>query len=136
MWWKGRYNFVIVFLFLFLFSCDREKKYQDYNEKDFYEVQGVITKVYQTYSIFDSSYNNLMDYSYAINDSVYLEGKEREFHKAWQFGDPIVILVHRDDSSISFYARNGVVNSFSEKQFEMFNTILEIDSDKKKGTTP
>ncbi len=72
-----------------------------------------------------------MDYTYAINDSVFLEGKEKEFYKAWNIGQPIVVLVHKKDSSISFYARDGIVSSFSEKQLEMFNTILEIDRLKK-----
>ncbi len=116
---------------LFFLSCAKEKKYQDYNENEFYEAQGVITKVYQTPSVFDESYNKLMDYTYVINDSVFLEGKEKEFYKAWIVGQPVVILVHKKDSSISFYARDGIVRSFSEKQLEMFNTILKIDRLKK-----
>ena len=128
---KGRFSyFFIAFIFI---SCTKEKRYQDYNENEFYEAQGIITKVYQTSSVFDESYNKLMDYTYAINDSVFLEGKEKEFYKAWNIGQPIVVLVHKKDSSISFYARDGIVHSFSEKQLEMFNTILEIDRLKNKN---
>ncbi|WP_299107737.1 hypothetical protein [uncultured Tenacibaculum sp.] len=123
---KGRFNYFFIVSIIFL-SCTKEKRYQDYNENDFYEVQGVVTKAYQTSSIFDSSYNRLMNYTYAINDSIFLEGKEKEFYKAWEFGQPIIVLVHRKDSTISFYARSGILNSLTEKQIETFNTILEID---------
>lgn len=126
---KGKFSFFL--MVIFFLSCTKEKRYQDYNENEFYEVQGIITKVYQTSSVFDESYNKLMDYTYAINDSVFLEGKEKGFYKAWNIGQPIVVLVHKKDSSISFYARDGIVHSFSEKQLEIFNTILEIDRLKK-----
>lgn len=126
---KGRFSFFLIVFFFF--SCAKEKRYQDYNENEFYEAQGIITKVYQTSSVFDESYNKLMDYTYVINDSVFLKGKEKEFYKAWNIGQPVVVLVHNKDSSISFYARDGIVRSFSEKQLEMFNTILEIDRPKK-----
>ena len=129
MLWRERYSCFIIFLIFF--SCSKDKKYEDFNENDFYEVQGVITKVYRTPSVFDSSYNMLMDYSYAVNDSIFLNGSEKEFYKAWSIGQPIVVLVHKNDFNINFYARDGVVSSFSEKQLDMFNTILEIEMNKK-----
>ena len=129
MLWRGKYSCFIIFLIFF--SCSKEKRYEDFNENDFYEVQGVITKVYQTPSVFDSAYNMLMDYSYVVNDTIFLNGSEKEFYKVWSIWQPIVVLVHKNDSNINFYARDGVVSSFSEKQLEMFNTILEIEKNKK-----
>ena len=127
---KERYKYLVI-LILFCFSCGEEKRYEDYKENDFYETQGVVTKVYQTSSVFDSSLNKLMDYTYVINDSVFLEGKEKEFHKAWVFGQPVIVLIHKKDSNISFYARDGILNNLTEKQLKTFNTILEIDRSKK-----
>jgi hypothetical protein len=127
---KERYKYLVI-LILFCFSCGEEKRYEDYKENDFYETQGVVTKVYQTSSVFDSSLNKLMDYTYVINDSVFLEGKEKEFHKAWEFGQPVIVLIHKKDSNISFYARDGILNNLTEKQLKTFNTILEIDRSKK-----
>ena len=132
MLWRGKYKSLVIAA-LFCFSCEKEKRYEDYNEDDFYEAQGVVTKVYQTSSVFDSSFNKLIDYTYAINDSIFLEGKEVEFYKAWRFGQPIIVLVHKKDSSISFYARDGILNNITEKQMKMFNTILVIDGKKSKN---
>ncbi|RKF04382.1 hypothetical protein C8N26_1049 [Tenacibaculum lutimaris] len=129
MWWREKYNYLIIFIVFF--SCSKEKRYEDFNENDFYEVQGIITKVYQTSSVFDSSYNKLMDYSYALNDSVFLNGSEKEFYKAWVVGEPIVVLVHKKDSKINFYARNGVLDNVTEEQFRQLNFILEIEKNKK-----
>ena len=129
MWWREKYNYLIIFIVFF--SCSKEKRYEDFNENDFYEVQGIITKVYQTSSVFDSSYNKLMDYSYAVNDSVFLNGSEKEFYKAWVVGEPIVVLVHKKDSKINFYARNGVLDNVTEEQFRQLNLILEIEKNKK-----
>ena len=81
MLWRGKYSCFIIFLIFF--SCSKEKRYEDFNENDFYEVQGVITKVYQTPSVFDSAYNMLMDYSYVVNDTIFLNGSEKEFYKVW-----------------------------------------------------
>lgn len=127
---KEKYKYLVI-LILFCFSCSEEKRYEDYKEGDFYEVQGVITKVYQTSSIFDESHNKLMGYTYVINDSVFLEDKEKEFHKAWEFGQPIIVLVHKEDYNISFYARDGILNNLTKKQLKTFNAILEIDRSKK-----
>lgn len=107
------------------------KRYEDFNEKDFYEVQGIIIKVYQTPSVFDSPYNKLMDYSYVVNDSIFLNGSEKKFHKAWVIGEPIVVLVHKNDVNISFYARNGALENVTEEQFSKLNLILEIEKNKK-----
>ncbi|WGH74128.1 hypothetical protein P8625_08335 [Tenacibaculum tangerinum] len=122
MWWRGKFNFFIILLIFF--SCSKEKRYEDFNEEDFYEVQGIITNVYQTPSVFDSPYNKSMNYSYSVNDSVFLNGSEREFYKAWVVGDPIVVLVHKNDSKINFYARNGFLDNVTEEQFRQLNLIL------------
>ncbi|MDY0780256.1 hypothetical protein [Tenacibaculum sp. IB213877] len=115
-----------------MISCNTKKKYEDYNENDFYEVQGVVTKVYSTSSVFDDSYNKLMDYVYCVNDSLILSGKEKEFFKAWKFGQPIIVLVHKTNPEISFYARNGFLNKITKTQEESLYKVLLIEAEKQK----
>ncbi|CAM1346237.1 hypothetical protein [Tenacibaculum crassostreae] len=128
MWWKGKFNYLVVLVVFF--SCLKEKRYEDFNEKDFYEVQGIITKVYQTPSVFDSSYNKLMDYTYAVNDSVFLNGSEKEFYKAWNVGDPIIVLVHKNDCKINFYARDGLSKNVTDEQIRQLSLVLDIELNK------
>tara|TARA_R110001632_G_scaffold18712_18_gene57697 strand:+ start:4489 stop:4890 length:402 start_codon:yes stop_codon:yes gene_type:complete len=131
MWLKEKYNILALSLILLL-SCTSEKKYEDYNENDFYEVQGAITKVYNTSSVFDNSSNKLMNYVYCVNDSVILNGSEKEFYQAWRFGQPIVVLVHKKDYNINFFARIGLSGTMNNKQAKMIDDVLEMESKKQK----
>lgn len=122
---KGRFSLIV--LLLILFSCKNEKKYEDYNENDFQEVQGVITNVYFTSNPFDSPHNKLMNYCYILSDSTVLKGKEKDFHLDWQVGQPIIILVHKKDPKINFYGRNGLLDGLTKYQAISFDSILRAN---------
>lgn len=124
MLWKGKFN--LIFLFLVLISCKNEKKYKDYKETDFYEVQGTVTNNYETSSPFDSPYNKLIDYCYILKDSTILFGKENEFYLDLNLGQPVVILVHKKDPKISFYGRTGLLDGLTKYQANSFDSILRI----------
>ncbi len=47
------FRYIIFLSVLFLFSCESPKKYSDYSEDDFYEVQGIITNIGQNNDLFD-----------------------------------------------------------------------------------
>ena len=127
MWLNVRYSFFILSLFVLL-SCNSEKKYEDYNENDFYEVQGAVIKVYNTPSVFDSSSNKLMNYVYCVNDSLILKGSEKEFYQAWYFAQPIVVLVNKNNPEINFFARVGLLETITEKQAKMIDEVLDYES--------
>ena len=87
------------------------KKYEDYSEGDFYEVQGIITKVAPTSDPFDSPRKRNIFYDYHLEMNPPLKGCEKGIDLVLKPGDPIVVLVHRDDNKINFYGRFGVIDN-------------------------
>ena len=47
-------NILLILFVLTILSCNSEKRYEDYNEEDFYEVQGIITSANPNNDPFDS----------------------------------------------------------------------------------
>jgi hypothetical protein len=103
-------NCLILLLFIgLIYSCG-EKKYEDYNENEFNEVQGVITKVKQSSSPFDSSRVRDIEYFYYLGEKEPFRGGEKNIDLYLNSGQPIVVLVHKKDSTINFYGYNGMIN--------------------------
>ena len=99
----------LLIIFLLFFNCDK-KKYEDYNEEDFIERQGIITKMKRTSNPLDSEWNKKITYAYNLyEDSIYY-GQENNISLMLKLGQPIVVLVHKNDDKISFYARRGLVD--------------------------
>ena len=55
-----------VILFLIISCSNTKKEYEDYNEDDFYEVQGIVTKIIPTSDVFDSPRNRDIYYDYYL----------------------------------------------------------------------
>ena len=105
---------VLILLNFGLYSCESEKKYSDYNESDFIEAQGVITDVYLTSDPFDSPINKNIEFKYYMPNSTQLIGKENNLELNWaEKGVPIVVLVNKNDETISFYGRFGLKDTLS-----------------------
>tara|TARA_R110002124_G_scaffold17532_3_gene73518 strand:- start:401033 stop:401410 length:378 start_codon:yes stop_codon:yes gene_type:complete len=102
-----------VILFLIISCSNTKKEYEDYNEDDFYEVQGIVTKIIPTSDVFDSPRNRDIYYDYYLWLSKPLKGEEKNIDLMINPGDGIIVLVHKDDSLINFYARRGIINSGS-----------------------
>lgn len=105
-------KFVFIFLILaFFYSCGSgEKKYEDYNESDFYEVQGIVTETHSSSDPFDSSRIKTIFYDYHLEFNKPLSGSEKNIDLVLRVGDPIVVLVFKKDKKISFFARHGIVD--------------------------
>lgn len=102
-------------ILLFVLGCSEKKKtYYDYNENEFYEVQGVITKTVPTSDPFDSPRKRNIFYDYHLDFSPPLKGSENGIDLVLRVGDPIVVLVHKDDINITFYGRFGIIDESLE----------------------
>lgn len=99
----------LVILVFILFSCKNksELKYEDFNEDDFELVPGIITKIERKrtwiargYQIFQ--YN--ARYAFNLVSDTILTGREDDIEMVINEGEGAYILVHKNDSSISFLA--------------------------------
>jgi len=129
---------IILLIFVFgLFSCKSEKKYSDYNETDFYEVQGIINYANPTSDPFDSTMEKNVSFTYFLdrpNPKTGIENNLEMFEA--QNGYPLIVLVHKDDENISFYGRVGIVESLNEKEKVFLSKHIESEMAKLKIKTP
>lgn len=111
--------FVPIILISCLFSCNRQLKYEDYNEDEFNEVQGLIMSAVPDGDPFNSSSVKNIRYQYYLDQSPPLVGFENISMFEAQRGYPLIVLVHKEDESISFYGRVGILDSLnaSEQSF-------------------
>jgi hypothetical protein len=127
----------IFLLACFFFSCNQKvKRYEDYNEDDFYEVQGVVTNVVRRTNPFAPSNYKTIFYDYHLELPTPLKGKEANVPFMWSQGDPIVILVHKEDTSISFTGYLGIIDEISIERYiiktENENEVNKSKSNEKK----
>ncbi|WP_405384983.1 hypothetical protein [Maribacter sp. LLG6340-A2] len=100
----------IIILFFIIISCNHKDKrdYEDYNDEDFLPVQGIITKVYKK-----SAINNFIkkDIHFIYNLEKENPSKGYEIYSPYilKEGEPVVILVHKDNDSISFFGSRGII---------------------------
>lgn len=107
----------IYFLYIIFIGCSSEKKYADYNEDEFYEVQGVIKKAAPTSNPFDLPVVKDIRYIYFLDRKSPKTGIEKNLVMfEAQDGLPLIVLVHKDDENISFYGRVGVVKNINPKE--------------------
>lgn len=102
-----------------LISCESEKKYSDYIESDFYEVQGIIKYANPTSNPFDLPIVKDISFEYFLDRPNPKTGIEKniEMFEA-QNGYPLIVLVHKNDENISFYGRVGILENLNEKEKE------------------
>lgn len=100
----------IFILFFIITSCNQKYKlaYEDYNDEDFLPVQGIITKVYKKGAI-----NNFIkkDIHFIYNLGKEKPSKGYEVYSPYILneGEPAIILVHKDNDSISFFGSRGII---------------------------
>lgn len=121
------------FLLFIVISC-REKSFEEYNENEFYKAQGVIVSAIMTSSILDDPFMKKIEFEYFINDSLILKNSEDLSFMDLEKGIPIVVLVHKENQTVSFYWRNGFTDSITPFQVQyvkakMDKAVSEIEKD-------
>ena len=101
---------ITIFSIIILTTSCGKKRYEDYNEDDFVEVQGIITKVKRTSSAFDNARRVDIEFVYNLVDTNISYGKEDGIDLVLKYGQPIVVLVHKSDNKISFFGRRGIID--------------------------
>ena len=111
-------NFFILLIIVIGFtSCQSKTKYSDYNESDFYEVQGIINSANLNDNSFDSPIVKNISFSYFLDRSIPKNGNEKnlEMFEAKK-GYPLIVLVHKDNENLSFYGRIGILKTINDKE--------------------
>ena len=114
-----------------LSSCESEKRYSDYNESDFYEVQGFIESASPTSDPFDLPIVKDISFTYFLDRPNPKTGIEKnlEMFEA-QNGYPLIVLVHKDDENISFYGRVGILENLNKEEKEFLEEHLKSEIEK------
>ena len=100
---------ILGIILIFSFSC-KNKEYKDYKAEDFHEVQGIITSVKPTSDPFDGSRMRNISYIYLLEHNPPMEGFEKNIDLYLDVGQPVIVLVHKEDNKINFYGSNGVID--------------------------
>jgi len=97
-------------LLFLIFSCNKseKKKYEDYNEDDFVEVQGIVIKTVKKMN-FQSYFEMDLYYIYNLGQDKPTKGYELKTPYMIGVGEPAVILVHKEDKNITFYGYRGTL---------------------------
>jgi len=101
---------ILCISFIIIISCknDSVRRYEDYNEEDFIEVQGIVVK-----TIKKNNFQNFIEtdihYIYNLELEKPILGKELKSEYMPYEGSPAIILVHRKDKNITFFSRSGTL---------------------------
>jgi hypothetical protein len=114
-------------------SCESEKKYSDYNENDFYEVQGIITYANLDDNPFNDSSVKNIGFTYFLDRTSPKTGKENNLDMfEAKNGYPLIVLVHKKNENISFYGRVGILDNLNEKEKEYLKKHFQNEMNKLK----
>ncbi|UOB18935.1 hypothetical protein [Abyssalbus ytuae] len=123
---------IILLITFFTISCNSKKGYEDYNENDFYEVQGIVTYVEHSTDPFDSPQIKNIKFNYFLDLEIPLNGAENGLNifKIAK-GYPVIVYVHKDDTNTSFYGKIGLVDSLNEKEIIYLKNKMSVAFEKK-----
>ncbi len=113
---------VLIISLIVLFHGCREKStknFEDYNEEDFVEVQGLIIKVEKEFAY----QNRKVDVTYIYNlekDNPNI-GHEQDSPFIPMVGEPRVIMVHKYEENVSFLG----INTYVENENDLIKKYLE-----------
>ncbi len=116
---------IITSTLLVLISSCTKKSFSEYNENEFYKVQGIIISDRATGYPFDSAFMKNITYEYFVNDTLILKGSENFSFVDMVKGMPIEVLVHKKNQKISFYWRNGFSKNITEYQLQYVKKEME-----------
>ena len=128
---------IIISISFGLFSCESEKKYSDFKESDFYEVQGIINYANPTNDPFDSPTEKNISFSYFLDRPNPKTGIENDLEMfEAKNGYPLIVLVYKDNENISFYGRVGILENLNDKEKEFLKKHFQNEMNKTKEKTP
>ncbi|WP_445385752.1 hypothetical protein ACT6NV_02825 [Robiginitalea sp. IMCC44478] len=106
---KNQFTFIITLLFFAGCNSFSEKRYEDYDEKDFIEVQGILVKSFRN-TVYPDGFEADLYFIYNLDkdkpDTGYEKGTP---YLGLHDGDPITVLVHNENPKISFYGSSGII---------------------------
>jgi len=96
---------------LIFLNCSENKKvkYEDFDEKDFIEVQGIITKTVGR-KTFQNRASNDIYFIYYLNNEKPFVGYELQSPYILDNGEPVIVLVHKNNKNISFFGARGIID--------------------------
>ena len=83
---------------------DKGLSYTDFEPEEFYEVEGRVLSNLLSFSL---PRNRVLNYEYFLDQETPLNGYELNIHRTLKPGERFIVLVHKQDSTISFF---GYVN--------------------------
>src|SRR5690606_18640654 len=120
-----------------LFSCESEKKYSDFKESDFYEVQGIINYANPTNDPFDSPTEKNISFSYFLDRPNPKTGIENDLEMfEAKNGYPLIVLVYKDNENISIYGIVVILENLNDKEKEFLKKHFQNEMNKTKEKTP
>ena len=101
--------FIISIILVFTGCNEPEKKsYEDYDEGDFIEVQGIITKTNARNTLQNHIVTDI-HFIYNLNLDKPSVGYELKSPYMLDEGEPVIILVHKEDKNVSFFGARGII---------------------------
>tara|TARA_R110002049_G_scaffold125135_1_gene280744 strand:- start:921 stop:1331 length:411 start_codon:yes stop_codon:yes gene_type:complete len=102
-------KFLIISLIILCHGCKEQstKNYEDYNEEDFVEVQGLIIKVQKEFAYQNRKVD--VTYIYDLEKEKPTIGHEKNSPFILMAGEPKVILVHKYEKNVTFLGGNTYV---------------------------
>ena len=95
-----------------MFLCCKgqtKKSYEDYDDGDFLEVQGIVVKTKRK-TDFKNVIKSSIYFIYNLDKDTPDVGYEIDSPFMLDEGEPAIILVHKNDKKISFFGARGIVN--------------------------
>ncbi|MCL6275437.1 hypothetical protein M3P19_15590 [Muricauda sp. 2012CJ35-5] len=100
--------FVLLSLIFLCCEGQTKKKYEDYNDEDFSEVQGIIIKTTRK-TDFKNVIKSSIHFIYNLDKERPDMGYELNTSYMVHEGEPVIILVHKDDYKVSYFGARGIV---------------------------
>lgn len=116
--------FIICLVFI---NCNESsvKRYEDYNEEDFIEVQGIVMRTVKKNN-FQNFIETDIHYIYNLGHEKPTVGKELKSDYMPHEGEPAIILVHKEDKNITFYGYSGILDEGEDVLLEYLKKCEEI----------
>jgi hypothetical protein len=101
----------VLFGLFIILGCQNKEglKYQDFNDDDFTNVPGIVTKITRTPIVAPRWYEYNVFYAYNLTSDTVLIGKKMDANIVVNKGDGIYILVHKENPKISFIGQGRLV---------------------------
>lgn len=123
--------FIVCLVTSFIGCNESNKKYEDYNDDDFIEVQGIIIKTKRKVDFKNITKTSIF-FIYNLDKKRPDVGFEADSPFMLNDGEPVILLVHKDDQKISFFGARGIMDeevllSYLEKCEEIGGGYYGLD---------